>query len=59
MNRVKSLLKMRGLLLGYSFEPSSNSRALAIGSAGSIETTLFSINGYLHWKNQFVERRQD
>ena len=31
MNRVRSLLSMLCMLLGYSFEPRPNSRALGIG----------------------------
>ena len=36
MNRVRSLLSMRRMLLGYSFEPRPNSLALAI--AGQVMT---------------------
>ena len=36
MNRVRSLLSTRGMLLGYSFEPRPNNRALA--TAGSVMT---------------------
>ena len=34
MNRVRSMLSTRGMLLGYSFEPRSNNRVPA--TAGSI-----------------------
>ena len=36
MTRVRSLLSMRGMLLGYSFKPRPYSRALGI--AGSVKT---------------------
>ena len=39
MNRVKSLLSMRGMLLRYSFEPRPNSLALA--TVGLVMTILF------------------
>ena len=45
------------MLLGYSFEPGPNSRAL--GTAGSVMTIGLSINGLSHAKNQFDERKQD
>ena len=48
MNRVSSLLGMRSMLVGYSFEPRLNSRALAI--AGSVMTIGLSTNGCLHSK---------
>ena len=34
LNQMRSLLSMRCMLLGYSFKPSANSRAL--GTAGSV-----------------------
>lgn len=43
MNQVKSLLSMRGMLLGYGLEPRPTSRAL--GTEGSAMTTGLSING--------------
>ena len=48
MNRVRSLLSMRSMLLGYSFEPRPNSRALATG--GSVMIIGLSTNGSLHSK---------
>ena len=48
MNRVRSLLSMRSMLLGYSFEPRPNSRALATG--GSVMLIGLSTNGSLHSK---------
>ena len=50
MNWVKSLLSMRRLWLGYSFEPRPNSHAL--GTARSVMTIGSSINGRSHSKNQ-------
>ena len=51
-----SLLSMRGMLLGYSFEP----RPRALGTAGSVMTIGLSMNRCLHSKkNQFDERKQD
>ena len=57
MTRVRSLLSMRGMLLGYSFKTRPNSRALGI--AGSVMTIGLSINGCSHSKNQFDGREQD
>ena len=48
MNRVRSMLSTRGMLLGYSFEPRSSSRVPA--TAGSIMTIGLSINGCSHSK---------
>ena len=48
MNRVRSMLSTRGMLLGYSFESRSNSRVPA--TAGSIMTIGLSINGCWHSK---------
>ena len=50
MNRVRSLLSMRGKLLGYSFRPRPDSGAL--GTAGSVRTT----SRCSHPKIQFDER---
>ena len=57
MNRVRSLLYMCCLLLGYSFESKPNSRALS--TAGSVMTTGLSMNGSSYSKNQFDEGKQD
>ena len=51
MNRVKSLLSMCCILLGYSFESRPNSRA--VGTAGSVLIIGSSR------KNQFDARKQD
>ena len=48
MNRVRSLLSIRSMLLGYSFEPRSNRRALA--TVGSVMTIGLSKNGCSHSK---------
>ena len=50
MNRLRSLLRMRGMLLGYSFQPRPNSCALA--TAGSVMNNGCS-------QSQFDEREQD
>ena len=57
MNRVRSLLSMRCLSLGYSFEPRPNS--LALDTAGTVLIIGLSINGCSHSENQFDERKQD
>ena len=57
MNRVRSLLYMCCLLLGYSFEPRTNSRVLS--AAGSVMTIGLSINGSSYSKNQFDEGKRD
>ena len=57
MNRVRSLLYMCCLLLGYSFEPRTNSRVLS--TANSVMTIGLSINGSSYSKNQFDEGKQD
>ena len=44
------------MLLGYSFEPRPNSRAL--GTAGSV-MTIGLFNKQAHSKSQFDERKQD
>ena len=46
INRVRSLLSMRCMLLGYSFEPRPNS--LALGKEGSVVTIGLSINQCSH-----------
>ena len=46
MNRVRSLLSMRGMLLEYSSEPMPNSCVLA--TAGLVMTISLSINRSLH-----------
>ena len=51
MNRVSSLLSMRCMLLGYNFKP-------RLGTAGSVMNIGLSINGRLHTKTQFNERKQ-
>ena len=58
MNVVRSLLRMCGLLLGYSFEPRPYSRVP--GTTGSVIIIGLSINGCSHSKIiQFYEREQD
>ena len=52
MNRVRSLLGMRGMLIGYSFEPRPNSCAIA--TACLFMTIGLSINGYSHSKTQLT-----
>ena len=42
MNQIRSLLSMRRMLLGYSFEPRPKRRMLA--TAGSVMTIGLSIN---------------
>ena len=56
-SQVRSLLSLRGMLLGYSFEPRTIIRAL--GTAGSVMNIVLSINGCSHTKTQFDERKQD
>ena len=48
MNRVRSLLSMRCMLLGDSFEPRPNNHAL--GTTDSVMTIGLSINGCSHSK---------
>ena len=48
MNRLRSLLSMRGMLLGYTFEPGPNSLVLA--TAGSVVTIGLSIGTCSHSK---------
>ena len=54
--RVRSLLSMRGMLLGYSFEHRPNSRVLA--TAGSVITIGLLINGCSHLKKEWVWRER-
>ena len=56
MTRVRSWLSMRAMLLGHSFKPRPNSRALGI--AGSVITIGLSINGCSHSENHFDGREQ-
>ena len=53
---LRSLLDMQCMLLGYSFEPGPNTRALS--TVGSVTIGL-SINRCSHSKNQFDERKRD
>ena len=48
MNRVRSSLSMRCMLLGDNFEPRPNNHAL--GTTGSVMTIGLSINGCSHSK---------
>ena len=48
VNRLRSLLRMRCILLGYRFEPRPNSHTL--GSVGSVMTICLSIKGCSHSK---------
>ena len=57
LNPVRSLLSMRGKLLGYSLEPRPELRAR--GTAGSVMTVRLSVNGFSHTKIQFDEFKQD
>ena len=50
VNQVRSLLSMRCILLGYSFEPRTNSRAL--GTAGSVILRDLSIKRCSHSKKK-------
>ena len=59
INRVRSLLSMRYMLLGYSFEPRPYTNSHALGTTGSVMTIGLSINGCSHSKNQFDERELD
>ena len=54
--RVRSLLSMRGMLLGYSFEHRPNSRVLA--TAGSVMTIGLLINGCSHLKKRMSLTRE-
>ena len=56
-NRVGSLLSMRGMLLGYNFEPRPNTRTPA--TTGSVMTIGLSIKRCSHLKNPFDQRKQD
>ena len=55
MNRVRSLLSMHGMLLGYSFEPRANSCAL--GTADLLMTIGLSKMLALK-KKQFAVRKE-
>ena len=58
MDRVRSSLSMRCMLLGYSINPRLNGRVL--GTAGSVTTIgLIKKNGCTHAKNQFDERKKN
>ena len=57
MNPVRSLLNMRGTLLGYSLEPRSERRVR--GTAGSVMTVRLSVNRCSHTKSQYDEFKQD
>ena len=56
MNRVKSLLSMRGMLLGYSFKPRPSSRLLDI--PGSVMAIGLSINGCSYSENHYDKREE-
>ena len=57
-NRVRLLLRMRSMLLGfYSSEPRPNSRAL--GTVCSVMTIGLSLNRCSQSKKKFDERKQD
>ena len=53
---LRSLLDMQCMLLGYSFEPGPNTRALS--TVGSVTIGL-SINRCSHSKNRFDQRKRD
>ena len=55
MNRLRSLLSMRRILLGYSSKPRPNSWLLA--TAGSVMTIGLSINGCSHSKKPVWRER--
>ena len=52
MNRVRSLLSMRSMLPGYSFNPRPNNSAL--GTADSLMDIGSSINGYYVIIDKFI-----
>ena len=54
INRVRSLLRMCGMLLGYSFEPRPNSRVLA--TASPVMSISLSINGCSRQKKNSLTR---
>ena len=56
MNRVKSLLSIRGKLLGYSFKPRPSSRLL--DTSDSVMAIGLSINGCSYSENQYDEREE-
>ena len=55
VNQVRSLLSMRCMLLGYSFEPRTNSRAL--GTAGSVILRDLSIKRCSHSKKKVWQKK--
>ena len=55
MNRVRSSLRMRCMLLGYSFNPRLNGRVL--GTVGSV--TTIGLIKKMDAKNQFDERKKN
>ena len=57
MNRLRSLLRMCCMLLGYRFEPRPNSPTL--GSAGSVMTISYDHLDVRTRKKQFDERKRD
>ena len=57
MNPARSLLNMRGTLVGYSLEPRPERRVR--GTAGSVMTVRLSVNGCSHTKSQFDQFKQD
>ena len=52
MNRVRSLLSMRSMLPGYSFNPRPNNSSL--GTADSVMDIGLSINGYYIMIDKFI-----
>jgi len=56
VNQVRSWLSMCCMLLGYSFEPRPNSRAL--GTAGSVMLRDLSIKGCSHWKKKSSTKKK-
>ena len=56
MNRVKSLLSRRGMLLGYSFKARPSSRLL--DTSASVMAFGLSINGCSYSENQYYEREE-
>lgn len=56
MNRVKSLLSRRGVLLGYSFKARPSSRLL--DTSASVMAFGLSINGCSYSENQYYEREE-
>ena len=56
VNQVRSLLSMRCMLLGYSFEPTTNSRALS--TAGSVMLRDLSIKRCSHSKKKVWQKNK-